>query len=96
MKHKEFIDSISKKTGIDSKKAESLSEITCQIMTDMLSDGDSLSIQGLGAFIVKKREERLSVIPSTQKRLLIPPKIVPGFKPGPLLKEKIKNLSNHE
>jgi len=95
MKYKEFIDSISKKTGIDNKNTELLSEKTCQIITDMLSKGDTLSIQGFGTFIVKKREERLSVIPSTQKRLLIPPKLVPGFKPGPLLKEKIKNLSNN-
>ncbi len=95
MKHKEFIEELSKRSGIDKKSTEKLTITTGDIISNILSSGDSLSIQGFGTFIVKKREERISVIPSTGKRLLIPPKIVPGFKPGTTLKEKIKNLNNN-
>jgi DNA-binding protein HU-beta len=95
VKHKDFIESVANKSGIDIKKADKLSDRTCSIISEMLSEGNMVSIQGFGTFGVKKREERVSVIPSTGKRLLIPPKLVPVFRPGPLLKEKIKNLADH-
>ncbi|MDP4278371.1 MAG: HU family DNA-binding protein, partial [Bacteroidota bacterium] len=66
---------------------------TCSIITDMLTDGDAMAIQGFGSFEVKKRDERISINPSTGKKWLIPPKLIPVFKPGPTLKEKIKHLS---
>jgi len=95
VKHKEFIEELSNKSGIDKKTTEMLVNATGNIISNILTSGDSISIQGFGTFIVKKRDERISVIPSTGKRLLIPPKIVPGFKPGTTLKEKIKNLNNN-
>ena len=38
----------------------------------------------------KKRNERLSVNPKTGQRFLIPPKIVPAFRPSSKLKDKFK------
>lgn len=95
MKHKDFIEKVATSSGLDKNLAEKLSKTTCLIISDILAEGNSISVQGFGSFIVKKREERLSVIPSTGKRLLIPPKLVPGFKPGTTLKDKIKNLNSH-
>lgn len=80
---------------MDKSLADKLSKTTSSIISDILAESNTVSFQGFGSFIVKKREERLSVIPSTGKRLLIPPKLVPGFKPGSTLKEKIKNLNSN-
>lgn len=95
MKHKDFIEKVANTAGMDKNLADKLSKSTSIIISDILAEGNTVSIQGFGSFIVKKREERLSVIPSTGKRLLIPPKLVPGFKPGSTLKEKIKNLNGN-
>ena len=96
MKHKEFIEEIALQTSLDTKMASGLLEQTCNIISSMLAEGDSLSIQSFGTFEVKKKNERISVNPSTGKKWLIPPKLVPNFKPGPSLKEKIKDLTSHE
>lgn len=95
MKHKDFIEKVANTAGMDKSLADKLSKTTSSIISDILAEGNTVSFQGFGSFIVKKREERLSVIPSTGKRLLIPPKLVPGFKPGSTLKEKIKNLNSN-
>lgn len=95
MKHKDFIEKVANTAGMDKSLADKLSKTTSSIISDILAESNTVSFQGFGSFIVKKREERLSVIPSTGKRLLIPPKLVPGFKPGSTLKEKIKNLNSN-
>ena len=60
------------------------------IMTQELQDGNTISLQGLGTFEVKKKLERISVNPVTQQRMLIPPKLVLAYKPSVTLKEKFK------
>lgn len=60
------------------------------VMTQELQDGKIIAIQGFGTFEVKKKMERISVNPSTQQRMLIPPKLVLTYKPSITLKEKFK------
>ena len=60
------------------------------IMTQELQEGKTIAIQGFGTFEVKKKMERISVNPSTQQRMLIPPKLVLTYKPSITLKEKFK------
>ena len=58
------------------------------VMTQELQEGKIIAIQGFGTFEVKKKMERISVNPSTQQRMLIPPKLVLTYKPSITLKEK--------
>ena len=51
---------------------------------------------GFGQVEVKKKAERISVNPSNGKRYLVPPKLVPVFKPGTTVKNKLKELGDHE
>lgn len=44
-------------------------------------------------FDVKKKMERIMVNPATQQRMLVPPKLVLGFKAVPKLKDIIKSGS---
>ncbi len=59
-------------------------------MVQELQDGNSVTIQGLGTFDVKKKLERISVNSVTQQRMLIPPKLVLVYTPSIVLKEKFK------
>lgn len=96
IKNKELVQRIRQTTSGSAETTAELVEMTTGIIARILSQGDSLAIKGFGTFEVKKKEERLSVNPATGRRYLIPPKLVPGFKPGTTLKEKLKIHSGYE
>lgn len=52
---------------------------------------DSVQVPSFGTFEPKRRMERLAVHPSSGRRLLVPPKIVLGFRPSAILKQKVDN-----
>lgn len=92
MNNKELTTALSK---ILNKKGSETSEWLEKFVTvagNALAEGSSLSIQGFGVFEVKKKEERVSVNPITKKRFLVPPKLVPVFKPASVLKTQIKEI----
>lgn len=90
MNNKEFLESFSVKLGRSQEDTAALVSRVVSIMTDALQDGNSVCIQDFGTFEVKKKMERISVIPSTGQRVLVPPKLVLAFKPAATLKEKLK------
>ncbi len=92
MNNKTFIDELARQTGISTQETSKRTDLIAQLITRYLMEGDTVSVQGFGSFEVNKRKERLSVNPGTGKTWLIPPKWVPAFKPGPTLKDKIKQL----
>jgi DNA-binding protein HU-beta len=96
LKNKDLIQKIQQQAPATNEKTAELLELTSSIIAKFLSNGDSLAIQGFGTFEVKRKEERVSVNPSTGSRWMIPPKLVPSFKPGTILKEKIKNYTGNE
>lgn len=59
-------------------------------MTELLEDENQIAIQGFGTFEVKKKLERVVVNPTTRQRMLVPPKLVVGFKPSTTLKDRIQ------
>jgi DNA-binding protein HU-beta len=88
--NKEFIAELSQKLGISVKETTSMVESLLSGLTDELQNDKSVTIQGFGSFEVKKKAERISVNPTTQERMLVPPKLVLSYKPSNLLKEKFK------
>lgn len=56
---------------------------------ELLQNGDTLTVPNFGTFDVKKKMERIMMNPTTQQRMLVPPKLVLGFKAVPRLKNKI-------
>ena len=59
-------------------------------MTQELQEGNVVTIQGFGTFVVKKKAERITVNPTTKQRMLVPPKLVLAYRPSGQLKEKFK------
>lgn len=57
-------------------------------LTEGLKENDQFNISGFGVIEVKMRKERLSVNPKTGQRFLVPPKVVPAFRPSNKLKDK--------
>ncbi len=90
MNNKEFISELSRRLSYNSKETTKLVSSVLSVMTQELQEGKTIAIQGFGTFEVKKKMERISVNPSTQQRMLIPPKLVLTYKPSITLKEKFK------
>lgn len=96
MKNNDLINKIRQNVLLDENQTSELVKLTSSIIVNILSEGDSLSIKGFGSLEVKKQDERISVNPATGNRWMIPPKLVPIFKPSTLLKGKLKNMNGHE
>lgn len=90
MNNKEFISELARKLGYTNKDVTQLVSSAISVMTQELQEGKTIAIQGFGTFEVKKKLERISVNPTTQQRMLIPPKLVLSYKPSTNLKEKFK------
>ena len=88
MSNKEFITKLAKRCNVTIAEATTNVDALVNVMTDRLKENDQLNISGFGVLEVKMRKERLSVNPKTGQRFLVPPKVVPSFRPSNKLKEK--------
>lgn len=96
MKNKELITELSTRLGWTLKEVTEMLSAFGAVVGSKLVDNDTVYLQGFGQFDVKKKAERISVNPATGKRYLVPPKLVPTFKPGSTIKSKLKELSDNE
>lgn len=91
MDYKTFIDTLGKRINASKEETAEMVASLGDVICECALDGDTVSFPGFGNFEPKKRNERISVHPSTGKRMLLPPKITLSFKPSTLLKQKVRN-----
>lgn len=91
MNNKEFIAALAQKTGYKTDDVQSMVRTTMQNIIQSLTEGETVSISGLGSFEVKKRMERIITNPGTGQKMIVPPKLVANFKPFATLKEKVRS-----
>lgn len=96
MNHKELIATMAAKMNAPISAVSILLESTFAVLSEQLVSEKTFGFQSFGSFEVRKKEERLSVHPSTQIRTLIPPKLVVNFKQSNILKDKLKDLPHNE
>lgn len=96
MKNKELIAELSKRLEWTSQEVTEALSAFGSVVGSCLVDNDIVYLQGLGQFEVKKKMERISVNPSNGKRYLVPPKLVPAFKPGMTMRTKLKEMKEKE
>lgn len=92
MDHKTFVERLQVRLGKDKADVDKYMSAFLQVMKERCSQMDSIAIQGFGLFEPKKKLERVTVNPATGKRMLIPPKMVLTFKPGSVIKTKLKTM----
>ena len=91
MTNKNFIKELSQRLECTNAEAQRMVKSLIEVMNEEFQSGEPFMIPGFGTFEVKKRMERIIINPSTHKRMLVPPKLVLGFKLIPSIKEKLKN-----
>ncbi|HBN47349.1 MAG TPA: HU family DNA-binding protein [Prevotella sp.] len=89
MNNKEYIAELAQQSGYTQTDTQKMVSAIIEQMGNQFDEGDSVLIPGFGSFEVKKRMERIIVNPGTQQRMLVPPKLVLGFRPMEAIKEKL-------
>ncbi|MDR0863304.1 MAG: HU family DNA-binding protein [Candidatus Symbiothrix sp.] len=92
MNSAELTAALSQKLQLSKTEVSKRMEDTIAIITAELSKNNQVSLGSLGALEVTKRNERISVNPSTGKKMLVPPKLVVKFKTSNSLKDKLKGM----
>lgn len=90
MNNKTFISELSKRIEKSIDETQMMTYALVDVMNEFFQEGDAVSFNNFGTFEVKKRLERIMVSPTTKKKMLVPPKLVLGFKPTASIKEKLK------
>ena len=78
------------RTGLEIGEVQSMMDAVIGAMGEHFANGEAVQLPNFGVFEVKKKLERVITNPSTGQRMLVPPKLVVGFKASPVLKDKIK------
>lgn len=90
MDTKGLIEKVAADLDMSREQASEILDSLCGLVGEKCADLDSIAIPGFGSFEPRKKNERVTVHPSTGRRMLVPPKISLSFRPSALLKQKIK------
>ncbi|MDI6703944.1 MAG: HU family DNA-binding protein [bacterium] len=91
MNKNELAGVIAEKTGLNTKDAREIVNVTLDFIKDGLTRGERLEIRGLGSFEVRRRKKGVGRNISTGEKVPIPARQVPVFIPGKILKKLVNS-----
>ena len=92
MNYAELITALSQRLRITKAEAGKRMDETTAIIIEELAKNNVVSILNFGTLEAKKRFERVSVHPTTGKKMLVPPKMVVKYKPSVSFNKKLKEF----
>lgn len=85
----ELVKEISQKTGMTQKQGAEFLNAFVETVEEKLARGEKVQLIGFGTFMARKREAREGRKPGTNEVISIPASMVPSFKAGKSLKDKL-------
>ena len=89
MTRAELAEKIAFKTALSQKQSAEIVELVLQCITEALQAGDKVELRGFGSFRCRARGPRKGRNPRTAQTVDIPAQIVPVFKTGKALHERL-------
>lgn len=89
MNKAELIDSMAKVSKLPRAACKNALEAFITSVGGALKQGKAVALTGFGTFVIMKRKSRVGVNPATGKKMQIPAKNVPKFRPGKALKSLV-------
>ena len=86
MNKAELIENMAKVSKLSRTVCKDALEAFIDCVGQALKQNKSVSLTGFGTFVIMKRQSRVGVNPATGKKMQIPAKNVPKFRPGKALK----------
>lgn len=90
MTKKDIAIKIADETGIKQIVVKEVIQKTLDKIIDILVTGETIELRNFGIFKVKSRKARTGRNPRTGDTVPVPPKKVVVFKPGLIMKQKVK------
>ena len=90
MTKKDIAIKIADETGIKQIVVKEVIQKTLDKIVDILVTGETIELRNFGIFKVKSRKARTGRNPRTGETVPVPPKKVVVFKPGLIMKQKVK------
>lgn len=90
MTKKEIVVKIADDSGIKQIEVKKVLQKALDGIIESLSRGETVELRNFGVFKVKTRKGRMGRNPRTGESVSIPEKKVVTFKPGLLMKERVK------
>lgn len=95
MQYRTLAERLANKLNLSRDEVDALCDSLSEIIGNAGAELDSVAIPTFGSFEPKKRAERISVNPANGVRMLIPPKMVIGFRPSAILRKKVRDLDSN-
>ena len=90
MTKKDIVVKITEETGIKQTDVKLVVQKTFDHIIDALSKGQTIELRNFGVFKVKSRKPRMGRNPKTGESVPIPERKKVVFKPGMVMKKKVK------
>ncbi len=90
MTKKDIVMKISNETNLTQIDVKKIVQRTLDAVAESLERGETVELRNFGVFKVKSRRGRLGRNPRTGQEVQVPEKKVVVFKPGLILKHKVK------
>ena len=90
MTKKDIVIKVSNETNLTQIDVKKIVQRTLDVVVESLERGETVELRNFGVFKVKNRRGRLGRNPRTGQEVAVPEKKVVVFKPGLILKGKVK------
>ncbi len=90
MTKKDIVMKVSNETNLTQIDVKKIVQRTLDVILESLERGETVELRNFGVFKVKVRRGRLGRNPRTGAEVSVPEKRVVVFKPGLVLKQKVK------
>ena len=85
----ELIKQVAKKSDMSQKDTDVILKNFFEVVKNTVKSGEKVAVIGFGNFEARQRASRTGVNPKTRKKMTIPAKVVPVFRPGKAFKEAV-------
>jgi nucleoid DNA-binding protein len=90
MTKKDIVMKVSNDTNVAQVDVKKVVQKTLDVVVESLERGETVELRNFGVFKVKNRRGRIGRNPRTGEEVQVPEKKVVVFKPGLILKSKVK------
>ena len=89
MNKAEFVDQLAKKTKLPKKEVRAAVDAALGLIIDACSKKDKVTFTGFGTFEARQQKATTRINPQTGRKMTVPAKLVPKFRPGKAFKEAL-------
>ena len=85
----ELIQVVKDRTGLNKQESTDIVKLFFDSLAETMIKGDRIEIRGFCSFFIKEYAGYTGRNPKTGKKVMVPAKRLPFFKPGKELKERV-------